>query len=112
MRVCEYCGSATPEGLRRCPSCRAEVGVGSEKEVKKTANPVRCPRCEGEMLEGFLASMPQVSWQRSILPPIKWHAGPVRWSNWWGYQPGEVVLPVRAYRCEGCGLLEFYAKIS
>lgn len=115
MRVCAYCGEATPEGQRRCPSCRAEVEVGQEKGGKGgkgASKPSRCPSCEGILREGFLGSEPTVPWNKwAVLPPINWQSGAIRWSIWRGYLPGAVRLPVQAYRCESCGRLEFYAKI-
>ena len=55
----------------------------SESEVKK------CPKCSGEMEEGFLPGAPH------------WKAGKGIWGK------GDRVF---GYKCRDCGYVEFYVK--
>jgi hypothetical protein len=74
-----------------------------------SAVPTRCPKCNGEMVQGFI-----------------WHAtGPTRLvSSWvegapektsWLFQestkvPKDKCVPVGAFRCSACGFVESYAR--
>jgi hypothetical protein len=63
------------------------------------------------MRGGFVAPRPIGPLARkSGTPPAAWHSGPSRWSPWWGYVPWDEILPITAYRCDGCGALEFFAR--
>jgi hypothetical protein len=65
----------------------------------------KCPKCDGEMVQGFI---PDFSYGGSTVS--SWHAGAPKESLWKGtkvnYPDG---IPIGAFRCSNCGFLEFYA---
>lgn len=69
-----------------------------------------CPKCKGEMEEGFIldkgdyASQQVSAWVEGEPHPSFWHGG-VKVSDKRRYE-------VRSYRCVGCGYLESYAAIE
>ena len=68
------------------------------------ASPQVCPKCGGEMEEGFVLDNPSDGHQSG------WVEGAPEGSRWTGIKmKGKVQLPVVAYRCQLCGFLESYA---
>jgi hypothetical protein len=64
-----------------------------------------CPKCEGEMVQGFLADFmsPGVS-------VALWVEGPPK-KSWAGVKlEPRKKIPVATYRCNKCGYLESYAR--
>jgi Domain of unknown function (DUF6487) len=71
------------------------------------AETTRCPKCNGEMAQGFI---------------FDYHAGGKRLVSTWVEGapeksfcrvtkiPAEKCLPVGVFRCSGCGFLESYAR--
>jgi hypothetical protein len=57
-----------------------------------------CPKCNGEMEEGFVAG-PRV---------VEWIEGPLPKSTSLGANGKQI--PVRTFHCKECGFLESYAK--
>ena len=69
--------------------------------------PLHCPKCDGEMEQGFiLDALPggQIA--------SRWAAGVPKKSFWTGIKgvPEDAAIPVGAFRCASCGYLEFYAR--
>lgn len=66
----------------------------------------KCPKCAGEMSDGFIADYSYGSVQ-----PNKWVAGEPEKSFWSGTKIGDKEQRgVTAFRCIKCGYLEFYAN--
>ena len=65
-----------------------------------------CPRCRGDMGDGFLLESGDYNW-----PSVtRWVEGAPEAKRWTGLNlKDRRVLPVRTFRCERCGYLEFYA---
>ncbi len=69
--------------------------------------PSKCPKCDGEMREGFIMELGD-SDQRSV---SRWVAGAPVDSLWSGLKISDKAQhDVRTYRCARCGFLESYAK--
>jgi hypothetical protein len=71
-------------------------------------NPVtlRCPKCQGEMVQGFIADITHGGRLVS-----QWSEGPPQKSFWNGVKwPKEKRIPIGTFRCESCGFLESYAR--
>ena len=69
--------------------------------------PSRCPKCDGEMEQGFMLDSThggQISSQ--------WAAGVPEKSFWTRTKavPEDTIIPVGAFRCASCGFLESYAR--
>ena len=70
--------------------------------------PMNCPKCSGAMIQGFL---PDNAYGAIVLG--SWHEGPPKKSWWRGVTaPAKDSLPIRGFRCSGCGYLELYANKS
>ena len=69
-----------------------------------SAEPTRCPKCNGEMVQGFL-------FESEGHRLDTWVEGTPE-KSWWGGAnvPKEKRVPVGTYRCSVCGFLEFYAR--
>ena len=69
-----------------------------------SAEPTRCPKCNGEMVQGFL-------FESEVDKLQTWVEGTLE-KYWWGGAkvPKEKRVPVGTYRCSVCGFLEFYAR--
>ena len=63
-----------------------------------------CPKCQGEMQQGFMLDNNQGIGQ------AKWTPGRPQKSWLTGLKPPEQPIPVGTYRCEVCGFLESYAS--
>ena len=64
----------------------------------------QCPKCNGEMMQGFLLDHSDAGRLNS-----HWAVGAPQNSFWGGLKKPELSLPVGAYRCSDCGYLELYA---
>jgi predicted nucleic acid-binding Zn ribbon protein len=77
------------------------------QEMNSTAvEPMRCPKCDGAMEQGFVMDFTHGSRLVS-----SWVPGPPMKSFWFGTQmPAERLVPIGAFRCTRCGFLESYAR--
>ena len=67
---------------------------------------LRCPKCDGEMEDGFIADM-----THGGVLPSKWVEGKPVKSFWTGTKIGnKETVEITTYRCISCGYLELYAK--
>ena len=65
-----------------------------------------CPKCQGEMEEGFIADTTYGGVVTS-----KWVEGEPEKSFWTGIKTRDrEQIQISTYRCAGCGYLESYAK--
>ena len=69
---------------------------------------IRCPKCNGEMLQGFIADWYGGSTRRVS----NWVEGAPEKSDFWTVTrvPEEKCVPVGTFRCSVCGFLESYAR--
>jgi Domain of unknown function (DUF6487) len=66
----------------------------------------RCPKCNGEMVQGFI-----VDFTHAARLVSQWAQGPPQKSFWAATKlPEEKLVPVGAFRCASCGYLESYAR--
>lgn len=65
-----------------------------------------CPKCEGEMVQGFV---PDHGHGGAILVS-SWVAGPPAKSFWYGTKVQGKGIPIGTFRCASCGYLESYAR--
>ena len=69
--------------------------------------PETCPKCEGQMQEGFIPDKTHGGGQ----VVSRWIAGVPEWSFWQGTKiSGKEQYPVQSFRCSRCGFLESYAN--
>jgi predicted nucleic-acid-binding Zn-ribbon protein len=69
-------------------------------------NSLRCPKCAGDMVEGFIPDFGHNEYVRSL----RWVEGKPERSFWKGAKVGDRrQADVSAYRCTACGYVEFYA---
>jgi predicted nucleic-acid-binding Zn-ribbon protein len=69
-------------------------------------HPQQCPKCDGEMEQGFIMDMTHGGRLVS-----QWGAGPPRKYFWLGTKlPEEKLIPMGAFRCASCGYLELFAR--
>ena len=112
--VCWNCGTSIdgevdPRFVRADePGSEADADRG-EEEVNEGERVV-CPKCEGVMREGFVPDYTKEELLNTQLRPGVWVAGRPQSSFWTGTWTGEERYPVRAFRCDECGYLEFYAR--
>lgn len=67
---------------------------------------VRCPKCKGEMVQGFI---PDHTYGAHLVG--SWHEGQPKKSFWVRTKaPIAGGIPIGAFRCAGCGYLEFYSN--
>lgn len=66
-----------------------------------------CPKCEGDMQQGFILDMTH----RGRLVS-HWRPGVPQRSDWTGTHdaPQDQVIPIGVFRCGSCGFLESYAR--
>jgi hypothetical protein len=70
-----------------------------------TNDRVECPKCSGEMMQGFV---PDYSYAQILVG--RWHEGQAEKSFWSKTKtPSTEGIPIGAFRCQRCGFLEFYA---
>ena len=69
-----------------------------------SAEPTRCSKCNGEMVQGFI-------FESEGHRLDTWVEGTPK-KSWWGgaTAPKEECVPVATFRCSGCGYLESYAR--
>jgi hypothetical protein len=68
--------------------------------------PMRCPKCQSAMEEGFVMDQTQ-----GMALPSTWIEGPPEPSFWRGTKTsGKLAVKIRSYRCVQCGYLENYAR--
>ena len=66
----------------------------------------RCPKCNGEMVQGF--TFEHDGWQRIV---STWVEGAPEKSFWQSAKvPADKCVPVGTFRCSACGFLESYAR--
>lgn len=66
-----------------------------------------CPKCEGEMREGFILDRGDLEVRHSST----WVEGAPKKSLWLGTRiTGREMLPISTFRCVECGYLESYAR--
>ncbi len=71
-----------------------------------TNKTMQCPKCKGEMVQGFVADY--TSGVAALV--ASWHAGqPKKKLVGHTKAPRAKGVPMRAYRCQGCGFVELYA---
>ena len=69
---------------------------------------MRCMKCGGPMEEGFVRDLTHGGTAQAA-----WVGGKPQRSFWMGIvTKGRDQFPVVAYRCEGCGYLESYARVE
>ena len=70
------------------------------------AETTRCPKCNGEMVQGFMF---ESHGPRRMVS--SWVEGPPEKSFWQSAKvQAEKCVPVGTFRCSGCGCLESYAR--
>jgi hypothetical protein len=68
---------------------------------------VRCPKCNGEMVQGFIFDRADGGGRRVI----NWVEGAPHKAFWTTTNvPAEKCVPVGTFRCSVCGFLESYAR--
>jgi len=71
--------------------------------------PVRCPKCNGVMVQGFIADFQGSKFCRVST----WVEGAPGKPTWFGTcvpAPAEKSVPIGTFRCSMCGFLESYAR--
>lgn len=70
-------------------------------------NSLICSKCGGSLNEGFIIEHALGNTAFSA----KWHPGKPECNVFGGTQiEKDQLIPIRSYRCEQCGFLEFYAN--
>ena len=65
----------------------------------------QCPKCNGEMVQGFI-----VDSVKGGVVVSSWFAGAPK-SSWFGIKAPELkAIPIGTFRCSACGFLESYAR--
>ena len=68
--------------------------------------PQQCPKCDGQMEQGFILDM---TYGARLVS--QWAAGAPVKSFWTGTKlPEDKLIPIGAFRCASCGYLESYAR--
>jgi hypothetical protein len=71
-----------------------------------SANVRFCPKCQGDMVQGFVADFAAAQTVVST-----WVEGPPEKSVWYGTKvPQAKCIPIGTFRCVACGYLESYAR--
>ncbi len=66
----------------------------------------RCPKCAGEMVQGFIVDRTDVG-----VAVSSWFEGAPKSSFWSGTKAPDVNrIPIGTFRCSACGFLESYAR--
>jgi hypothetical protein len=75
--------------------------------VSDMSKPSICPKCKGTMVQGFVPDFHHHSQNRVV----GWYDGPPKKSFWTGTKAARSNgIALGAFRCNGCGFLEFYAN--
>ena len=71
-------------------------------------NKMPCPKCKGEMVQGFVAD-----YSMAAALVASWHAGQPK-KKLVGHTKAPLAegVPIGAYRCQECGFLEFYSDLK
>jgi hypothetical protein len=69
-----------------------------------SVKPQVCPKCQGEMVQGFVAD-----YGEGRIYVSSWVEGPPVKSLWYGTKVREKI-PIGTFRCAVCGYLESYAR--
>jgi hypothetical protein len=73
-----------------------------------TNEKMQCPKCKGEMAQGFVPD-----YSHGAVLVGGWHPGQPQKSFWTRTKaPLDDCLPIGAFRCQKCGFLEFYADAA
>jgi hypothetical protein len=76
-----------------------------ERVDAMSMKPQVCPKCQGEMVQGFV---PDYTHARILISG--WVEGPPAKSFWYGTKVPGQPIPIATFRCAGCGFLESYAQ--
>ena len=78
----------------------------SPRDDSMSKPPTTCPKCQGEMIQGFVADFTHAG-----VVVATWVQGPPEKAFWTGtkIEPRKK-LPVATFRCASCGFLESYAR--
>jgi len=80
------------------------LGIHQE-EFQMHPTTTRCPKCQGEMAQGFV--MDYTHGGRLV---SQWAEGAPHKSFWFATKvPEGKVIPIGTFRCNACGFLESYA---
>ena len=75
--------------------------------LSKSAEAIKCPKCNGEMVQGFIFDREHQGLRRVI----NWVEGAPEKYFWTVTKvPAEKCVPVGTFRCSVCGFLESYAR--
>ncbi len=79
----------------------------SSADLNKGTEAMQCPKCSGEMVQGFIFDRADGGVRRVI----KWVEGAPQTAFWTVTKvPEEKCVPVGTFRCSVCGFLESYAR--
>ena len=74
-----------------------------------TEKPVRCVGCQGEMTSGFVMG-PARGLAAQAAVAVRWYAGKWVGGFFANHGTGGQDYELRAYRCNSCGRVEFFAQ--
>jgi len=63
-----------------------------------------CPKCQGQMVQGFIAD-----YTHGSIIVSAWTPGPPKKSFWSGVRIPQRI-PIGTFRCSSCGYIESYAR--
>ena len=64
-----------------------------------------CPKCQGEMVQGYVMDFTPFGLRVS-----HWNAGIPKKASWVGIVDSPSQIPIGTFRCQSCGFLESYAR--
>ena len=74
-----------------------------------SVQPLVCPKCQGEMVQGFVPDPAAPHFGQFTVS--FWVEGPPEKSFWTGTKvPQGKCVPIGTFRCASCGYLESYAR--
>ena len=77
----------------------------SKKELSMSQAAISCPKCQGEMAQGYVHDFTPVGVGIS-----QWNAGPPKKAFSAGILDAPSHIPIGTFRCQSCGFLESYAR--
>jgi hypothetical protein len=118
--VCSKCQTRVEPGFDVCWNCGTSIEgvedptfvVADEAEPEDEAavgSILTCPKCAGNMHEGFLPDY-HGSGLSTRIETAAWVPGVPESSMWTGTWVGRERHRLRAFRCEDCAFVEFYAR--